>query len=71
MSGIGGPGTGLVYFPGSVAGAAARYWTPVRRMLPPLALALNGIGAVLEAVFGPLARRWPASLILVARRSGN
>jgi SAM-dependent methyltransferase len=69
--GIGGLGTGLAYVPGSLAGAAARRSWLVRRMLPAVALAINGAGMALEIVLRPLARRWPASFIVVARRSDN
>lgn len=66
--GIGGPGTGLAYFPGSLAGAAARRSSLARRLLPAVALAINGAGAALEVALQALARRWPASLILMAQR---
>ncbi|HEX6536104.1 MAG TPA: methyltransferase domain-containing protein [Gemmatimonadaceae bacterium] len=66
--GIGGPGTGLTFYPGSLAGAAARHSSLVRRILPAFALALSGTGIALEAALHPFARRWPASLLLMARR---
>lgn len=66
--GIGGPGTGLVYFPGSLAGAAARRSSLARRILPAVALAISGTGLALDAALRPFARRWPASLMLLARR---
>jgi SAM-dependent methyltransferase len=68
VSGIDGLGSGLIYFPASLVGAAARRWRLVRWLLPPFALALNAAGAVLERALRPLAQRWPASLILMARR---
>jgi SAM-dependent methyltransferase len=66
--GIGGPGAGLAYFPGSIAGAVARRSPLVRRVLPLAALAINGVGIVLDAALRPMAHRWPASFMLVARR---
>ncbi len=71
VAGIDGLGSGLVYFPASLAGAAARRWPWARVLLPPVALTLNGAGVLLERVLRPLAPRWPASLILVARRVGS
>lgn len=71
VSGIGGLGSGLAYFPGSLAGAAARRWSAIRPALPPVALAINAVGAALDITLRPLAHRWPASLIAVARRSDD
>lgn len=66
--GIGGPGAGLVYYPGSIAGAVARRSSLARRCLPVIALGINGAGIVLDRALRPMARRWPASFMLVARR---
>jgi len=71
VSGFGGVGSALAYYPGSLAGGAARRWPPLRHVLPPVALALNAAGIALEAVLRPLARRWPGSFIVVARRSNS
>jgi SAM-dependent methyltransferase len=68
VSGLGGPGTGVAYILGTLGAAAARRSGVARGLSPPLALALNGAGAVLNVALRPLARRWPASLILQARR---
>jgi len=69
--GIGGPGAGLAYFPGSLAGAAARRSSLVRWILPIFALVINGAGLALDTALGRMARRWPASFMLVARRPHN
>lgn len=66
--GIDGLGAGLAYFPGSLAGAAAKRLSIVRLILPLLALLINGMGIALEMALRPFARRWPASFMLVARR---
>jgi SAM-dependent methyltransferase len=71
VTGIGGPGTGLAFFPGSVAGAVARHFKPARLALPFVSLAINGAGWAMEKALSPLAGRWPASLIAVARRSDS
>lgn len=68
VMGVGGTGAGLAYFPGSLAGAAARHSTLARWLLPAVALVINGTGLALDVALRPLARRWPASFIVVARR---
>jgi SAM-dependent methyltransferase len=69
--GTGGMGAGLAYFPGSLAGAAARHSSLARRVLPAVALVLNGTGMALDVALRPLARRWPASFIVVAQRADS
>jgi len=66
--GIGGVGTGLGFFPASIAGAAARHSSLVRRILPAVALAMNGTSLALDKALSSLARRWPASFMLITRR---
>lgn len=68
---IGGLGTGFAYVPGSLAGSGARRWAPARAFIPTVALPLNGIGFLLDVLLRPLARRWPASLLLMARRGAG
>jgi SAM-dependent methyltransferase len=69
VEGIGGLGTGLAYFPASLADAAGRRSRLLRSLLRPIALPVNAVGALAERLLRPLAGRYPASLIAVARRS--
>jgi SAM-dependent methyltransferase len=55
VDGVGGLGAGIAFFPGSLAGAAARHSSLARRMLPAVALAINGTGVPLDAALRPLA----------------
>ncbi|MEJ7813468.1 MAG: class I SAM-dependent methyltransferase [Gemmatimonadaceae bacterium] len=71
VQGIGGPGRGLIFYPGSMAAAAGRRWPPARLALPVVGITLTAAGTVLDTVLRPLANRWPESLILVARRPGS
>lgn len=68
VRGLGGPGTGIAYALGSLGAAAARRSRLARRLSPPLAIVLNGAGAVLNLALRPFAPRWPASLMVEARR---
>ncbi|GJG86372.1 hypothetical protein tb265_15530 [Gemmatimonadetes bacterium T265] len=68
VRGFGGVGSGLAYLPSSLALGAARRWPALRAVLPPVGLALSGVGTLLDVSLRPLARRWPANWIVVARR---
>ena len=67
--GFGGLGSALAYFPASLANGAARRWPVLRAVLPLLALLLNATAGLLDFVLRPLARRWPASWIVVAKNA--
>jgi SAM-dependent methyltransferase len=68
VSGAGGVGTGWAFVVGKVLAGAARRGLLPRRLLSPAAHVINTSGRVLDGVLRPLAERWPAILILVARR---
>jgi SAM-dependent methyltransferase len=66
--GIDGPGAALAFFLGRLAMLTARRWRPFEAAFTPGIVTLNGICRVLDIVARPLHRRWPHSLVLVARR---
>ena len=68
IEGIDGPGAALAFVLGRIAMLGARRWPLLRPLFGPAVLVLNGAGAVLDRLAVPLARRWPHSLLLVARR---
>ncbi len=68
IMGLGGIGTGLAYVLGCIASGVERRWPRVGLLRPAAAALLNGLGAFLDIVLWPLNRRWPAILVLVARR---
>jgi SAM-dependent methyltransferase len=68
IHGIDGPGAALAFALGRIAMLGARRWRPARPLFRPTVLALNTVGAALDRLAAPLARRWPHSLLLVARR---
>jgi SAM-dependent methyltransferase len=67
ITGIDGPGAAIAFTLGRIAMLGARRWRLVRPLFRPSVLVLNGVGAAIDRV-APLARRWPHSLLLVARR---
>ena len=67
--GFGGLGSALAYFPASLLNGAARRWPALHAVLPLFALVLNSMCGALDLVLSPLAQRWPASWIVVARRA--
>lgn len=71
VAAVGGPGSGLLSYPGGLLAGAARRWPALRALLPPAGLALTALGISLNALLAPFASRWPDSLILVARRSDS
>jgi SAM-dependent methyltransferase len=68
IEGIDGPGAALAFALGRVAMLGAHRWRLARMLFRPTVLALNTAGAALDRLAAPLARRWPHSLLLVARR---
>jgi SAM-dependent methyltransferase len=71
IEGIDGPGAALAFVLGRIAMLGARRWPLLRPLLGPAVLVLNSAGAVLDRLAAPLARRWPHSLLLVARRPAD
>ena len=69
VTGFGGLGSALAYCPASLANGAARRWPVLRAVLPLLAVVLNAAASLLDLVLRPLANRWPASWIVVARNA--
>jgi SAM-dependent methyltransferase len=65
----GGPAAGSAYYVGRLANGAARRWASARRALPTFAVGMNRVASVLDRVLEPVARIWPASFILIARRA--
>ncbi len=71
VRGAGGPGTGLAYILGRLAQGAARRGRVLQPVLPALAVAINLFGSVLDFLLTPLEARFPALLILTARRPAD
>jgi SAM-dependent methyltransferase len=68
IGGIDGPGAALAFALGRIAMLGARRWRLARPLFRPTVLVLNTASAALDRLAAPLARRWPHSLLLVARR---
>lgn len=68
IEGIDGPGAALAFALGRIAMLGSRRWRLARPLFRPTVLVLNTAGAALDRLAAPLARRWPHSLLLVARR---
>ena len=71
VAGAGGVGTGWAFAVGKVLAGAVRRGLLPRRLLSPAALVINTSGRALDGMLRPLAERWPAILILVARRPAS
>jgi SAM-dependent methyltransferase len=67
IQGIDGPGAATAFMLGRIAMLGMRRWPLIRTLLGPVVLLLNGVGAALDRLAAPLARRYPHSLLLVAR----
>jgi SAM-dependent methyltransferase len=67
IRGIDGPGAALSFVLGRIAMLGARRWRAARLVFVPAVLALNTLGTMIDRL-GPLRRRWPHSLLLIARR---
>ena len=68
IHGIDGPGTALAFVVGRLATLAARRFRLIRMLFTPSVVLLNAAAATLDRLLAPLHRRWPHSLLLVARR---
>ena len=71
LQGIDGPGAALAFALGRIAMLGARRWRLASLLFRPTVLVLNAVGAALDRVAAPVARRWPHSLLLVAQRPGH
>jgi SAM-dependent methyltransferase len=68
VRGVDGPGAALAFVLGRIAMLAARRWRAAQAVFLPTVLVLNSAGRWLDLAAGPVRRRWPHSLVLVARR---
>jgi SAM-dependent methyltransferase len=68
IAGIDGAGAALAFVLGRVAMLVGRRWTVLAPLLPPAFAVMNVVCAGLDAMSTPVHRRWPHSLVLVARR---
>lgn len=68
VRGVDGPGAALAFALGRVAMRGAGRWRAARAVYTPSVLALNALGRGIDLALGRLGRRWPHSLVLVARR---
>jgi len=66
IRGLGGPGTGMCFVLGSLLNSGGRRVPPVSKIAPGVALGLNALGSAMNRLTRPMARRWPASLLLTA-----
>lgn len=67
VRGIDGPGAAFAFVLGRIAMLGARRWSWAQALLTPSVLVLNALGRAVDLIT-PLRRRWPHSLVLVARR---
>lgn len=67
VRGIDGPGVALAFVVGRLTMLAARRWRAVRILFPPIVVLMNAVCRLLDVVLSPFMRRWPHSLIVVAR----
>ena len=68
IAGIDGAGAALAFVLGRVAMLVGRRWTVLEPLLRPAFAFMNAVCAALDAWSTPLHRRWPHSLVLIARR---
>jgi SAM-dependent methyltransferase len=68
IHGIDGPGAAFAFVVGRLTMLAARRWRLIRALFTPSVVLLNVVAATLDRLLAPLHRRWPHSLLLVARR---
>jgi SAM-dependent methyltransferase len=67
VRGIDGPGVALSFVVGRMTMLAARRWRAVRALYTPIVVLMNTVCRLLDLVLSPFARRWPHSVIVVAR----
>jgi SAM-dependent methyltransferase len=67
VRGIDGLGAALAFVVGRLTMLASRRWPAVRMLYTPLVVLMNKVCRALDWVLVPFARRWPHSLIVVAR----
>lgn len=68
IAGIDGPGAAFAFVVGRLAMLAARRFRAVDTVFVASVVAMNGVARVLDVLSKPVHRRWPHSLVLVARR---
>lgn len=68
IAGIDGPGAALAFVVGRIAMLAARRWRLIEPFFRPGVVAMNVACSALDVVSAPVHRRWPHSLVMVARR---
>jgi SAM-dependent methyltransferase len=71
IRGVGGPGAALAFTLGRIAMLGAGRWRIARALFTPFVLAVNVLGAAIDGLAPRLGRRWPQSLLLIARRSAR
>jgi SAM-dependent methyltransferase len=67
IRGIDGPGAALAFVVGRLAMLAAGHWHLPRALFTSSVVALNAVCLVVDVLSAPVQRRWPHSLVLVAR----
>jgi len=70
VDGFDGLGTGLALVVGQLTAAVARHAPVLQPLVPLLAVPLNLVGALVDAVLSPLSRRWPAGYVVTATKAG-
>ena len=68
IRGVGGPGVALAFVVGRFAMLAARRWRVPAPLFRWCMVVMNSVSETLDRLLSPLHRRWPHSLVLVARR---
>jgi SAM-dependent methyltransferase len=71
IRGIDGPGVALAFMAGRLTMLAARRWRAVRLCYVPIVVIMNGACSLLDWLLRPLHRRFPHSLLLLARPGAN
>jgi hypothetical protein len=68
VRGVDGPGVALAFIVGRLAMLAARRWHVPAPIFRRCMVLMNTASEALDLLLSPLHRRWPHSLVLVARR---
>jgi SAM-dependent methyltransferase len=69
IRGVDGPGAALAFVVGRITMLAARRWRAARVLYTPLVLLMNVVCRLVDWALTPFSRRWPHSLIVMARPS--